>query len=129
MINYKKYVEVLKENEFYNPKLTIMIITTTPTVEWKHITKYQGIVFWEVISWVNIVKDLFAWIRDIVWWRSNSYETELVEARNAALQELAQRATEKWANAVIGVSMNYEVLWQKNSMLMVTACWTAVTVS
>ncbi len=106
-----------------------MILTTTPTIEGKHITNYHGVVFWEVISWVNLVKDFFANIRDMVWGRSWSYEQELLEARNAALQELAQRAMEKWANAVIWISMNYEVLGQKNSMLMVTVCWTAVTVA
>jgi len=43
-----------------------MILTTTPTVEGKHITNYHGIVFGEVISGVNLFKDFFAGIRDIV---------------------------------------------------------------
>lgn len=106
-----------------------MILTTTPTIEGKHITNYHWVVFWEVISGVNFVKDFFASIRDMVWGRSGSYEGELINARNNALKELAQRAMEKWANAVIWISMNYEVLGKKNSMLMVTASWTAVTFS
>lgn len=105
-----------------------MILTTTPTVEWKKITNYHGIVFGEVISGVNLFKDFFANIRDIIWGRSGSYENELIKAREAALQELVQRATEKGANAVVGIDIDYEVLWQKNSMLMVTASGTAVTV-
>lgn len=106
-----------------------MILTTTPTVEWKHITNYHGIVFGEVISGVNLFKDFFAGIRDIVWGRSVSYEEELIKARQSALEELAQRAKEKGANAVVGIDIDYEVLGQKNSMLMVTASWTAVTIS
>ena len=106
-----------------------MILTTTPTVEWKQITNYHGIVFGEVISGVNLFKDFFAGIRDIVWGRSYSYEDELIKARQEALQELAQRAMEKGANAVVGIDIDYEVLWQKGSMLMVTASGTAVTIS
>ena len=106
-----------------------MILTTTPTVEWKKITNYHGIVSGEVISGVNLFKDFFASIRDMVWGRSGSYEDELIKARQAAIQELVQRATEKGANAVVGIDIDYEVLGQKNSMLMVTASWTAVTIS
>ena len=105
-----------------------MILTTTPTVEWKKITNYHGIVFGEVISGVNLFKDFFASVRDMIWGRSSSYEEELIKARQEALQELVQRATEKGANAVVGIDIDYEVLGQKNSMLMVTASGTAVTI-
>ena len=87
-----------------------MILTTTPTVEWKQITNYHGIVFGEVISGVNLFKDFFAGIRYIVWGRSSSYEEELIKARQDALQELTQRAMEKGANAVVGIDIDYEVL-------------------
>ena len=106
-----------------------MILTTTPTVEWKRITNYHGIVFGEVISGVNLFKDFFASIRDMIWGRSGSYEEELIKAREIALEELTKRAMEKGANAVVGIDIDYEVLGQKNSMLMVTASGTAVTVS
>ena len=36
---------------------------------------------------------------------------------------------EKGANAVVGIDIDYEILWQKNSMLMVTVSWTAVTIA
>ena len=106
-----------------------MLLTTTPTVEWKQITNYHGVVFGEVISGVNLFKDFFASIRDIIWGRSGSYEDELIKARQDALEELVQRAKEKGANAVVGIDIDYEVLWQKNSMLMVTVSGTAVTVA
>ena len=106
-----------------------MLLTTTPTIEWKHITNYHGIVFGEVISGVNLFKDFFASIRDVIWGRSGSYEEELVKARQEALQELAKRAMEKGANAVVSIDIDYEVLGKWNSMLMVTASGTAVTVA
>ena len=37
-----------------------MIVTTTPSIEGKHIVEYRGIVFGEVISGVNFIKDFAA---------------------------------------------------------------------
>ncbi len=106
-----------------------MILTTTPTIEGKQIVNYHGVVFGEVISGVNFVKDLFAGLRNFVGGRSGSYEEELTKARDTALKELEQRASEKGANAVVGIDIDYEVLGSDNGMLMVTASGTAVTVA
>ena len=105
-----------------------MILTTTPSIEGKQIVNYHGIVFGEVITGINFVKDFFAGVRNIVGGRSGSYEEELMNARESALRELEQRAMEKGANAVVGIDLDYEVLGQNNGMLMVTASGTAVTV-
>lgn len=51
-----------------------MIITTTPTIEGKHITEYKGLVFGEVVSGANFVRDFFASITDVIGGRSGSYE-------------------------------------------------------
>lgn len=37
-----------------------MIITTTPSIEGKNILEYKGVVFGEVISGVNFIKDFAA---------------------------------------------------------------------
>ena len=103
-----------------------MILTTTPSVEGHTIAEYKGIVFGEVISGVNFLKDFASSIRDIIGGRSNTYEKELVSARENALNELSQRAAQKGADAVIGIDIDYEVLGQGNGMLMVTASGTAV---
>ena len=103
-----------------------MILTTTPTVEGRTITEYKGIVFGEVISGVNFIKDIKASLRDIVGGRSGSYEQELINARNQALRELEERARQMNADAVVGIDIDYEVLGQSGSMLMVSASGTAV---
>lgn len=105
-----------------------MIVTTTPTVEGRRITRYCGIVAGEAILGANLVKDLFASVRDLVGGRSATYEKELLHARELALQEMQQRADEAGANAVVGVDLDYEVLGHGSSMLMVTASGTAVVV-
>lgn len=105
-----------------------MIVTTTPSIEGKRISRYCGVVAGEAILGANLFKDLFAGIRDIVGGRSATYERELQRARDIAMQELQQRAQDLGANAVVGVDLDYEVLGQGNGMLMVSASGTAVVV-
>ncbi|HEX2937689.1 MAG TPA: heavy metal-binding domain-containing protein [Ruminiclostridium sp.] len=102
-----------------------MIITTTNGIEGKHILEYKGIVFGEVVSGVNFVKDFAAGLTNFFGGRSGSYEEELVEARESAIKEMSGRASSLGANAVVGAKVDYEVLGQGN-MLMVNASGTAV---
>lgn len=103
-----------------------MILTTTPNVEGRTIVEYKGVVFGEVISGVNFIKDIGAGLRNIFGGRSGSYENELVDARNKALRELEDRARAVGADAVVGIDVDYEVLGPNGGMLMVTASGTAV---
>ncbi len=102
-----------------------MVISTTSTLDNAEIIEYKGIVFGEVISGVNFIKDFGASIRNIIGGRSQGYEEELIQARNDALAEMEQRASALGANAIVGVDVDYEVLGQGN-MLMVSASGTAV---
>lgn len=106
-----------------------MIITTTPSIEGKRIVEYKGIVFGEVVSGVDFVKDFAAGLSNFFGGRSTTYEGELIQARQDALLELEQRALDCGANAVVGVDIDYEVLGANNGMLMVTASGTAVIVA
>ena len=74
-----------------------MIVTTTPSVEGKKIVEYKGIVFGEVVSGVNFLKDFAAGMRNFFGGRSGSYE-----------------------------EVDYEVLGADNGMLMVSVSGTAV---
>ncbi len=65
-----------------------MIITTTPTIEGKQIIEYKGIIFGEVISGVDFIKDFAAGLTNFFGGRSNSYEGELIKARENALANL-----------------------------------------
>ena len=103
-----------------------MIITTTPSIEGKEIREYRGIVFGEVVSGVNFVKDFAASLSDMFGGRSSTYDDELVNARTRALAEMEARAVQLGANAVVGVDIDYEVLGSGNGMLMVTVSGTAV---
>ena len=103
-----------------------MLLTTTNTIEGKKITKYYGIVTGEAILGANIFKDIFAGIRDIIGGRSAAYEQELRKAKDIALEEMQMQARSLGANAIIGVDLDYETVGN-GSMLMVSACGTAIT--
>lgn len=105
-----------------------MLLTTTNSIEGKTIETYHGVVIGEAIMGANVFKDLFASIRDIVGGRSGAYEAELTKARKVAFEEIRHEAEKLGANAVIGIDLDYEVVGQSGSMLMVSISGTAVKV-
>ncbi len=106
-----------------------MIVTTTNNVEGYRITGYYGIVFGEVVTGVNFLRDFGAGIRNIVGGRSSGYEDELLKARREAQEEMEKRASKMGAHAIVGVDFDYEVLGADGGMLMVTCSGTAVTLA
>ncbi len=103
-----------------------LILTTTPSIEGRIISRYYGIVSGEAIIGANIFRDIFAGIRDIVGGRSSSYEEVLLEAKQNAIDEMEENARRMGANAVVGIDLDYETIGSNGSMLMVTASGTAV---
>lgn len=106
----------------------MIIVTTTPGIEGRPIRDYLGIVTGEVIVGANIFKDIFAGIRDIVGGRAGAYESTLRDARRQAFDELRAEADRLGANAVVGIDIDYEVVGQGGSMLMVSVSGTAVRI-
>ncbi|PEK05805.1 MULTISPECIES: heavy metal-binding domain-containing protein [Bacillus cereus group] len=103
-----------------------MIVTTTSVIQGKEIINYIDIVNGEAIMGANIVRDLFASVRDIVGGRSGAYESKLKEARDVAMEEMKQLAKQKGANAIVGIDVDYEVV--RDGMLMVAVSGTAVRI-
>lgn len=105
-----------------------MLLTTTPAVEGHKINQYYGVVTGEVIIGANFFKDISASLHDIFGGRSSSYERTLIEAKENAMNEMAMRASQMGANAVIGIDIDYETVGQSGSMLMVACSGTAVRI-
>ncbi len=105
-----------------------MILTTTPQIEGSPVLEYKGIVTGETIVGANAFKDFFASIRDIIGGRSGSYEKVLRRAKDTSINEMAERARDLGANAIIGIDIDYETIGERGSMLMVTASGTAVVI-
>jgi len=103
-----------------------MIVTTTGHVEGRKVEEYLGICAGEAIVGANIVRDMSASVRDVVGGRSGSYEKVLASARSGAMESIEAEVSERGANAIIGLSLDYEVGGEKGSMLMVVASGTVV---
>lgn len=101
-----------------------MIITTTNSVEGRKIREYLGVVSGEAMMGANIVKDFTAGIRNIVGGRSGQYEDEIREGRMEAVKDMKARAKEKGADAIIGVTADYEEM--SEGMLWINTTGTAV---
>jgi uncharacterized protein YbjQ (UPF0145 family) len=101
-----------------------MLITTTDTIEGRRVVAYLGVVASDVVMGSNAIRDFFASVRDWVGGRAGSYEKVLADARNEAIEELAERAAKLGADAVIGVDFDYQSVG--GTMLMVAANGTAV---
>jgi uncharacterized protein YbjQ (UPF0145 family) len=105
---------------------TPMITTTTGSIEGRSITRYLGLVSGEAVMGANMFRDFFAGITDIVGGRSGTYENVLRGGRDQALSELIEEAEKLGADAVVGISLDYEAIGATDSMIMVVVSGTAV---
>jgi uncharacterized protein YbjQ (UPF0145 family) len=101
---------------------------TTETAPNLNITKRIEIVTAECAFGMNIFKDLFAGVRDIVGGRSEAVQKTMRDSRRTALYELKKEAYEVGANAVVGVDIDYVELSKAGSMVMLVASGTAVRI-
>lgn len=101
-----------------------MLIVTSDQIEGRRIAEYLGIVSGDAIVGANMFRDLFARVRDVVGGRAGGYEKALRGAKEAALEDIAEEAAERGANAIVGVDLDYESIG--DSMLMVSVNGTAV---
>lgn len=101
-----------------------MEITTTDSIEGRKVKKYLGIVSGEAIMGANVMKDIFAGVRNIIGGRSGKYEKTVRKGREEALKDLRKRAEELGADAFVGVRADYEEMGE--GMLWINLTGTAV---
>jgi uncharacterized protein YbjQ (UPF0145 family) len=76
---------------------------------------------------MNVFRDIFAGVRDIVGGRSYATQNVLRDARTTALNELKKEALKVGANGVIGVTLDYnEFSGGGKSMIFLVVTGTAV---
>jgi uncharacterized protein YbjQ (UPF0145 family) len=102
-----------------------MIISTTHAIEGRQITAYLDIVSAESVQGVNVIRDMFAGMRDFFGGRSQTLERALKEARIQATEEIRERALALQADAVVGVGFEISMPGGKGGMV-VFATGTAV---
>jgi uncharacterized protein YbjQ (UPF0145 family) len=104
-----------------------MVVTTTDTVPGHTITKVVDVVSAECAYGMNLFKDFFANVTDVVGGRSGSTQKVLRDARRQVMAELRAEAFALEADAVVGVRLDFnEFSGGGKSMLFVVATGTAV---
>lgn len=115
------------EANFRNPTQYQKIVLTTEATHNLEISERVEIISSEVVVGMNILKDLFAGVRNVVGGRSQSIQNALRDIRIQALDELKREAFKKKADAVVGVNLSYQEIGATGStMLFVVATGTAV---
>jgi uncharacterized protein YbjQ (UPF0145 family) len=104
-----------------------MKVTTAYSIAGAEVETELDIVTAECAFGMNIFRDMFAGIRDIVGGRSEATQKVLRDARKTCLAELKKEAASVGAAAVIGVDLDYsELSGSGKSMLFLVASGTAV---
>ena len=96
-----------------------MIYTTTETVPGKDIDQILGVVTGNVVQAKHIGRDIMAGLKNIVGGEIRGYTEMLTEARDIAVQRLVHNATEKGADAVVGIRFTTSAIMDGSSEIMV----------
>ncbi|MCL2400812.1 MAG: heavy metal-binding domain-containing protein [Defluviitaleaceae bacterium] len=111
-------------------KEIIMLIVTTPILDGKSIKKYHGTVFSQVVAGFGIGRSVFGSLRSLAGGRSESHEELVVSIREQAIQDLTEKAEKLGANAIVGFSIDLEMIGSGSDggLLKAHAMGTAVVV-
>jgi uncharacterized protein YbjQ (UPF0145 family) len=110
-------------------RISSIQVTTTPQLEGYRVIKTLDIITAEYVGGMNMFRDIFSAITDIVGGRSGTMQNELRAARETCIANLKMEADRIGANAVIGVDLDYsEISGGGKSMLFLVASGTAVMV-
>ena len=120
--------EVKKEQAERDAAIEAITLTTEAYPFGLNITTRIEVVTAECAFGMNIFKDLFAGVRDIVGGRSEAVQKTLRDSRRVALYELKKEAHRVGANAVIGVDLDYVELVSAGNMILLVASGTAVRI-
>ena len=108
-------------------QIEAVMLTTEAYPQGLTITRRIEVVTAECAFGMNIFKDLFAGVRDIVGGRSEAVQKTMRDSRRVALHELKKEAHAVGANAVVGVDLDYVEL-NAGVMVLLVASGTAVII-
>lgn len=103
------------------------LIMTTEVASGLPVAERLGIVAGESVLGLNLFKDLFTEVRDIVGGRSATFEKAISDAREVALDRLADAGARLGADAIVGVSISSSDMGARGAMVLTVATGTAVT--
>lgn len=96
-----------------------MIYSTTETIPGKEIEEILGIVTGNVVQAKHIGRDIMAGLKTIVGGEIRGYTEMLTEARDIAVQRLVADASNKGADAVVGIRFTTSAIMDGSCEIMV----------
>lgn len=96
-----------------------MILSTTDTIEGKKIVKQLGLVRGNTIRARHIGKDIMAGLKNVVGGEITDYTKMMAESREQAIDRMVEEATEKGANAIVGMKFATSMIMQMASEILV----------
>ena len=125
----KKAVEWRTEETRRSRVIDAITLTTETMLEGVRIKERKGVITAECAYGMNMFKDLFASVRNLVGGRSEAIQRTMRDARETVLSELKREAHRVGANAVIAVDLDYTQIGDKGwNMVMLVASGTAVVI-
>jgi uncharacterized protein YbjQ (UPF0145 family) len=95
-----------------------MIISTTDTVPGKEITKILGVARGSTVRARNIGRDIFAGLKNIVGGEIEEYTKLQAQAREQAMQRMAQDGQRLNADAILNVRLTTSMVMQGASEIL-----------
>ena len=107
-----------------------MLIVTTPILDGKRIEKYHGTIFSQVVAGFGLGRSFFGSLRSLAGGRSESHEELVASVRDQAIEDLIAKAEKMGANAIVGFSVDLEMIGSGSDggLLKAHAIGTAVVV-
>jgi len=107
-----------------------MLIVTTPILDGKNIRQYHGAIFSQVVAGFGVGRSFFGSLRSFAGGRSESHEELVASIREEAIRELSMKAQSLGANAIVGFSIDLEMIGSGSDggLLKAHAMGTAVVI-
>ncbi len=99
-----------------------MIVTPTPTIAGRRITRTLGVVRGNTIRARHIGRDILAVIKHIVGGEIEDYTKMMAEAREQAIDRMVQHAAEQGADAVVNVRFSTSYIMGSAAEILVYGC-------
>lgn len=105
-----------------------IIVTTSHVLGSGRPFREIDIISVEIVFGMNVFKEIFKSIRDLVGGRSQTVEKLMRQSREMALAELRKEAVRVGADAVIAVDLDYVEMGDRDGMVLLVANGTAVAI-
>ena len=93
-------------------------VFTAPILDGLKIAEYKGLVTAKNVRAINLFRDFFTGLRDVVGGRSGSYQSVMKDMENEVVQEIADEAGKLGANAIVGFRIDFENIGSKGRSLL-----------